>query len=63
VGSPQRTRPCGTVNIRGTERVAWNGVAYTKADCGRQVLFNDLMPGDVVLLLELELDVALPERW
>jgi hypothetical protein len=46
------------IDIRDATTVAWRGVAYSRSQNGRQVIYNDLTAGDVTLLM-LDMDQLL----
>lgn len=42
-----------------TVTAAWRGLAYSKADNDRQILYSDLMPAELIVLME-EMDLVIP---
>lgn len=42
-----------------TISVSWKGLTYSQADNGRQILYTDLMPAELIVLMD-ELDLAIP---
>ena len=41
---------------------AWRGLTYSQEDNGREILYLDLMPAELIVLME-EMDAAIPRGW
>ncbi|MGV1683472.1 hypothetical protein [Sphingopyxis sp. NJF-3] len=48
----------GALDIRNATSVQWRTLAYTQADHGKAVIFTDIWPGDLIMLMH-EMDAAL----